>query len=140
MPLYHTVGFIVRWAREGRRAKAVIMADFCEWEYLVKHFRDSDFIYVEANHDLDMLRRHYNPNSEYHLPNPETGKLLHAAVQKSSQQPRVVMLGHISSERNDARLAKETVTKHFANKKTKMDFDLVTAPLYGPSEVVSIVD
>jgi len=70
----------------------------------------------------------------------ENIKLLHAAIEKSSRQPRVVMLGHISSERNDAGLAKETVAKYFAQKKMPMDFDLVTAPLYGASEVVTIAD
>jgi phosphoribosyl 1,2-cyclic phosphodiesterase len=139
MPLYHTVGFVVRWMQDGRSVKAVIMADFCEWENIVHHFHDADFIYVEANHDLQMLRMHYNPNSEYHLPNPETGRLLHAARQRG-RRPRTVMLGHISSERNKASLALAEVRKTFAAKRDEIDFRLLASPLYEPSEVVTIAD
>jgi phosphoribosyl 1,2-cyclic phosphodiesterase len=140
MPLYHTVGFVVHWMREGRSAKAVIMADFCEWENIAEHFRDADFIYVEANHDLKMLRENYNPNSEYHLPNPQTGNLLHTAAMRSAKQPATVMLGHISSQRNKAKLALAEVKKTFAAKNDKMDFRLLAAPLYETSEVVTIAD
>jgi len=138
MPLYHTVGFVVKWAREGRRAKAVIMADFCEWEDVVKHFRDADFIYVEANHDLQMLREHFNPNSLYHMPNPQTGELLYAARQAGRRGPRTVMLGHLSHERNKAVLARAEVRRTFAAKGEELDFELMAAPLYEPSQVVEI--
>jgi phosphoribosyl 1,2-cyclic phosphodiesterase len=140
MPGFHTVGFIIRWDREGRRAKAVIMADFCQWEDIAEHFQDADFIYVEANHDLKMLRMNYNPNSEYHLPNPETGKLLHTAAMRSGKLPGTVMLGHISSERNEAKLALAEVKRTFAGKKEKLDFHLLAAPLYEASEVIKIAD
>jgi phosphoribosyl 1,2-cyclic phosphodiesterase len=137
MPLYHTVGFVITWMREGRRAKAVMMTDFCEWQDIARHFADADFIYVEANHDLQMLRERYNPNSEYHLPNPETGKLLHAAT-RHGRSPHTVMLGHLSEERNTARIAMAEVRDAFAREKEKMDFRLLAAPLHEPSEVVTI--
>jgi phosphoribosyl 1,2-cyclic phosphodiesterase len=139
MPLYHTVGFVIRWMREGRGAKAVVMADFCEWRDIVRHFHDADFIYVEANHDLQMLREHYNPNSEYHLPNPETGKLLCSARQQG-RRPHAVMLGHLSAERNKAGLAMKEVKQTFVQAKEKMDFELSAAPLYEASGVVRIAE
>jgi hypothetical protein len=50
------------------------------------------------------------------------------------------MLGHISSERNQAALAIAEVKKTFAAKKDEMDFRLLASPLYEPSEVVTIAD
>ena len=87
-----------------------------------------------------MLRENYNPNSEYHLPNPETGRLLHTAATRSARQPATVMLGHISSQRNKAKLALAEVKKTFVSENDEMDFRLLASPLYEPSEVVTIAD
>lgn len=124
-PWYATFGFEIN----GCGKKVVIATDFCEWENLVGRFADANFVFVESNHDLGLLQRYFNPNSRYHLPNPQTAELLAAAVGESKHPPRAVMLGHLSSQRNTPRLAISETAQYFKERGLKMPFTLSAAPL-----------
>jgi phosphoribosyl 1,2-cyclic phosphodiesterase len=124
-PWYATFGYEIY----GGDRKVVFATDFCEWGNLVGRFADADFIFVESNHDLELLRQYYNPNSRYHLPNPRTAELLAAATGESKRPPRSVMLGHLSSQRNTPRLAVRETTQLFKERGLAMEFALSAAPL-----------
>ena len=118
--------------------KAVIAADFNDWENLLEHFIDADFIFVESNYDLELLRLNYNPNSRFHMPNPETGRLLCRMRNDSMKPPQAVMLGHLSLIRNEPQIALKEIEHRFRDKGIEMDFELLAAPGLTASEVVRI--
>ena len=118
--------------------KAVIATDFNNGSDLLDYLVDADFIFIESNHDLELLRRYYNPNSRFHMSNPKTAELLCSAMEKSKTPPQAVMLGHISEQRNSPSIAIEETKNAFKSKGRKIDFDLFTAPLKKPSIEISI--
>ena len=108
-PARSTFGFDVRCTRDGRTQKIVVASDLADWFALERRFADADFIYVEANHDPQLLEQRWNPNSCYHLSNGECAHLLARAFEHSRTPPAAVMLGHLSNERNEPTLAAHTV-------------------------------
>lgn len=133
-PWYPTFGYEI-FAHDK---KIVIATDFCKWDTLLDRFVDADFIFVESNHDMELLRQYYNFNSRYHLPNPQTAELL-AAVTKESKRPlQAVMLGHLSNQRNTPKLAVRETVQYFMNHGLAMDFALSAAPLKDIGPVVRI--
>ncbi len=137
-PVFRTFGFVVRTEAAGRLRKVVIATDFCRWDDIAEHFVDADFIFVEANHDLGLLKKYYNPNSKFHMSNPETARLLCHVRAASGRGPRGVMLGHISPQRNNAALALAETKRAFDAAGLEMDFDLSAAPLCEASETIRI--
>jgi len=133
-PWYPTYGFVIKYGS----SKMVIATDFNDWDSLLEHFVDSDFIFVESNHDTELLARHFNPNSRFHMPNPETGKLLCTARKHSRRPPQVVMLGHLSSMRNRLDIALKEVERSFESAGAELDFPLLVAPRSEASEVVKV--
>jgi phosphoribosyl 1,2-cyclic phosphodiesterase len=118
--------------------KVVIVTDFCQWDNIFSHFIDADFIFVESNHDLRLLKLYYNPNSLFHMPNPEAGSLLVNVVRESRKSPQAVVLGHISSQRNEPGIAINETKQSFRNEGVKMKFELLAAPLRDVGELVGI--
>jgi Cft2 family RNA processing exonuclease len=118
--------------------KVVIATDFCEWDSVFDSFLDADFIFVESNHDLELLKQFYNPNSRFHMPNPDTGNLLLNVIDESKTAPSTIILGHISSQRNERNLALGETADVFAKAGRGMNFELLTAPLKQCSEVIKI--
>ena len=133
-PSYPTYGFVIKYKNE----KLVIAADLNDWVGLLGHFIDSDFIFVESNYDLELLRRYYNPNSRFHMPNPETGKLLCNVRKNSRKAPKAVMLGHLSLIRNEPEIASREIENNFENDGMELDFELLAAPGLTASKVVRI--
>lgn len=133
-PSYPTCGFQISCEDK----KIVIATDFFEWDSVFEYFLDSDFIFVESNHNLELLEQFYNPNSQFHMPNPQTGNLLLNAVGSSRKSPAAVMLGHISSQRNERDLARRETVTAFEEAGRQIDFELLTAPLRECSELISI--
>ena len=133
-PWYPTYGFVIR----HRDSKIVVVTDFNDWDGLLEHFVDSDFIFVECNHDFELLARHFNPNSRFHMPNPETGDLLCAARKCSKTPPQAVMLGHLSEMRNRPDIALKEIRSSFECKGVELDFPLLVAPGLGASEAVKV--
>ena len=95
-------------------------------------------MFVEANHDLDLLRRHFNPNSRYHLNNGQTASLLCDAVRSRRFSPHSIVLGHLSAERNRDHLALGEVARAFGAQGLKVPFPIETAPRFDPSGVFRI--
>jgi phosphoribosyl 1,2-cyclic phosphodiesterase len=133
-PYYPTYGFEIYWEDK----KIVIATDFNEWDSVFESFLNADFIFVESNHNMELLKRFYNPNSQFHMPNPQTGNLLLKAACEGRKCPSVVMLGHISSQRNEPDLAFQETVNVFEEAGKKIDFELLTAPLKQCSEVIEI--
>ena len=106
---FRTFGFELRYVQGERAAKVVAASDFSDWQGLLDWFQDSHFIYVESNHDPALLRANPNPNSRHHLRNEKCGWLLRHAFDGSEALPIGVMLGHLSDERNDPDVARQTV-------------------------------
>jgi phosphoribosyl 1,2-cyclic phosphodiesterase len=118
--------------------KIVIATDFNEWNSIFDRFVDADFIFVESNHDLGLLEQYYNPNSRYHLPNPQAAELLVNVIREGRKVPRVIMLGHISSQRNKPKIAIRETVNAFRKAGIELDFELRAAPLRDRCEVVEI--
>lgn len=137
-PWYPTFGFVFRCRLARRDYKVVTVTDFCRWENVVEHLADADFVFVESNHDLELLELYYNPNSRFHMPNPDTAQLLCAARRQSHRPFGGVMLGHISPQRNRRSLALETMRETFRDSGIELDFPLEAAPLREPSDTVVI--
>ncbi len=137
-PHVATFGFVITARDRGRRRTLVVCTDFNDYAAVLPHFVDADFIFVEANHDLGLLRRYPNYASHYHLNNVQTASLLHHTVRRSASPPRAVMLGHLSEERNRRALATGEVTRMFERLGTTMRFHLDAAPAHRASEVVEI--
>ena len=133
-PYYPTYGFVVTY----RKKKVVIATDFNRWQDCLEHFIDADFLFVESNHDLGLLSRYYNPNSEFHLPNPETARLLCSAKKNSRRTCGAVMLGHLSLIRNDTDIALGEIRDSFQNSGVELNFGLWAAPRLQASRTVEI--
>jgi Cft2 family RNA processing exonuclease len=58
-PDYLTCGFVINYNNK----KIVIATDFKDWDDRLDYFADADFIFVESNHDLELLKQYFNPNS-----------------------------------------------------------------------------
>jgi ribonuclease BN (tRNA processing enzyme) len=133
-PHYPTYGYQIQC--QGK--KIVIVTDFLDWDPVFDYFVDADFIFVESNHDLELLERYYNPNSQFHMPNPDTAALLVNARKESRKAPQMIMLGHLSSQRNEPKIAMRETQNAFRDSETKIDFELKAAPLREVGEVVRI--
>ena len=138
-PVYPTFGFVIKCDQPDGVKKIVVATDFCNWQDVADKFVDADFIFVESNHDYELLRRYFNPNSRFHLPNPETAKLLCHVRQKSKRPPQAVMLGHISSQRNTPEIAIRETSQAFGRAGVAVDFDLMAAPLKGSGDTIKII-
>jgi phosphoribosyl 1,2-cyclic phosphodiesterase len=123
---------------EQGRTRLLVATDFSDPESIVPHIYDCDFIYVESNHDPELLRLHFNPASLYHLPNPIAGLLLAHAFGESRHLPRMVVLGHLSEERNRPELAHHTVADVLRPSGVLSEVGLITAPRYEPTELLVV--
>jgi phosphoribosyl 1,2-cyclic phosphodiesterase len=137
-PTHLNCGFAVRYKENMVWKSAVIITDFHNGSGALGYLIDSDFIFLESNHDPDLLARYFNPNSRFHLSNPKSAELLHTAYIQSSKKPKTVMLGHLSSQRNTEQYALKEVQGLFQKNGTAMDFQLCTAPLQASSVPVEI--
>lgn len=131
-------GFVICHGKGNKRRKIVICTDFHNYGNVLRHFVNADFIFVESNHDLELLRRYPNEASDYHLSNPKASWLLYHAIRKSACSPQAVMLGHLSRERNRETLALDMVEEVFDRQRKQIDFRLSAAPLYEASKTIRI--
>lgn len=136
-PARSTFGFDVRCQENGRARKIVVASDLADGFALERWFADADFIYVEANHDPQLLELHWNPNSCYHLSNGECGRLLRRAFEASEALPSAVMLGHLSDERNEPTLAAHTVWE-ILDDAGFASVEIHVAPAREPSEPIHV--
>ena len=133
-----TFGFEISIDQKGRQKKVVVATDFWDWRGLPGRFENADFIYVEANHDPELLRANPNPRSHFHLSNEKCGRLLSQAFSKSRNLPCAVMLGHLSEVRNRPTIARGTVLE-MLDRGPYQDVALHIAPRHEPSEEITIL-
>jgi hypothetical protein len=119
--------------RGGREIRAVVATDLCHPRGLPGRLVDADLIYLECNHDPELLRMRPNPASKFHLENSKCGRLLVGARRESARPPVQVVLGHLSDRRNTPSLAMEAVRDAFLAEGVEMDFPLSCAPRHHPS-------
>jgi ribonuclease BN (tRNA processing enzyme) len=131
-------GFIVCATVRGRRRRVVIATDFRDASTLLPHLRGADLVFLEANHDVGLLKKRFNYASQWHLNNGQAADLLACAFAARDGAPGNVLLGHLSEDRNDDSLALREVHRAFARLGTKPGFELETAPKYRPSRVIQI--
>ncbi len=132
-----TFGFAICLNGNGRQKKVVVATDFWDWGGLPGWFEDSDFIYVEANHDPELLRAYPNPRSHFHLSNQKCGRLLRQVFAQSRSRPSALMLGHLSEKRNHPQLAQETVSEILSEGGYR-SLNIHIAPRYEPSDSILI--
>jgi phosphoribosyl 1,2-cyclic phosphodiesterase len=133
-----TFGFEIILRQNGKKRKVVVATDFWHWQGVSGWFEDADFIYVEANHDREMLRANPNPRSHFHLSNENCGRLLRQALGRSKTLPDAIMLGHLSEIRNRLSLARDTVLG-VLNGSPYRNIPLLIAPRYEPSEKIEVM-
>lgn len=110
----HCVGFSVI---EGRKKFSTATDLGHTSPEIISHLKTSDFVILEANHDIQTLRN--NPNYPYylksrilsnhgHLSNDETAKTI---IKLLGNTTRGVMLAHLSEQNNSPQLATQTIRK-----------------------------
>ena len=97
----------------------------------------SDIIYLEANHDPELLARYGHPGSEFHLSNPQAADFLHR-VCAAGPAPSAVVLGHLSEDCNSPELPAAEIRNYFAAKAAPLPFSLHVTPRPGPGAEISI--
>ncbi len=126
-------------ARDGRATRRIVVCtDLRDYTPVLPSVANADFIFVEANHDIELLRQDPNFSSRYHLANKKSAWLLHYAILRSRVPPKAVMLGHLSEERNRQALAVNEVVRLFERRGTRIPFHLDAAPARRPSSVIEI--
>ena len=97
------------------KQKGAVVTDLGVYDdYIVEHLRDMDILFLEANHDVNMLEVGPYPyplkrrimGARGHLSNETSGKLLCRILH---DRLKCVLLGHLSKENNYEELAYETV-------------------------------
>jgi phosphoribosyl 1,2-cyclic phosphodiesterase len=138
-PDYPTYAFLIHCHHEHRWYKLIIASDFYDGREIIDHLVDVDFIYIESNHDPQLLALYPNYNSRFHMSNPKAGEILCNAREKSKRSPKIVMVGHLSCIRNNTDLALCSICKTFRQNGQKLDFKIFVAPRYEPSSTIRIV-
>lgn len=136
-PGHVTHGFAVTAPAPQGTVRIVVATDLCQWEHAVDDLLDADLIYLEANHDPELLRKNPNPNSAYHLENSYAAEFLVELLQRSSKPPKAVMLAHLSEQRNHPLVALATVRAALAGAGHEA-LPVHVAPRHTPSPIVEI--
>ncbi len=137
-PDFPTFGFVFHCRQGGRWRKVVTATDFSDSSGLLDYFKDADIAFLESNHDMELLRKHYNYNSRYHLSNPNASSFLYELQNCCGKNDRKVMLGHLSTRRNTADIAVKEVQTFFDAQKTEINFQLTVAPAYSESPLLEV--
>ena len=113
--VWHDAADPVCYSFESDGSKASIATDLGDYdEYLVEKIYGSDILFVEANHDVNMLQVGRYP---YYLKRRILGRHGHLSNERCAEliqdtatdKTRKVYLGHLSKENNYEKLAYETV-------------------------------
>ncbi len=141
----HDAADPVSYTFESHGSKIGTVTDLgCYDDTIVSCLRDSDLLYIEANHDIRMLQAGPYPyplkqrilGSRGHLCNEMTGKLI---ALLHSDHLKHVILGHLSKENNYPDLALETVLLEAFGGHSRQDCpDVFVAPRDSASALVSL--
>lgn len=130
--------FDVQAETPGGVVRAVLATDLCQPRALPASLVNADLIYLESNHDPDLLRQRPNPASRFHLTNAACSQLLADARARSEAPFQHVCLGHLSQVRNTPTLALSTLSEVFRQRQLPLDFPVVTAPRHHATLAVQI--
>ena len=130
----------------GRQKLGIITDLGCYNDYTVECLRDLDVLYLEANHDINMLQVGPYPyylkqrilGKKGHLSNEAAGKLLSRLLHDDM---KAIVLGHLSQENNLPELAYETVRVEVNMSDTPYkaeDFPLYVAKRNEVSQMIEI--
>jgi len=136
-PGYTTHGFAVAHHNGGAARRMVALTDLMDVHGLAEEVAAADLVYLEANHDAALLRQRPNPNSRFHLENSRAGALLCQALARRGRAPGMVVLGHLSDERNTRDLALRTVGD-MLRRAGFHGVRLSVAPRFEPSEAFAL--
>ncbi len=113
-----TFGYVLRSGRGGLRRKVVVATDLgCARPELLPWFTDADAVILEANYDVEMLRRSPRhpldkarvASDHGHLSNVQSGRFLKEIWEASRTLPKATLLAHLSRDHNRPELAENTV-------------------------------
>jgi len=132
------VGFTL----ESGDSRISVLTDLGEaTENIIEAISDSDIVFLESNHDINMLRRSDYPlhlkrrvlSSEGHLSNDASAIVAEKLIKKG--RVKQLILGHLSEQNNTPELAQETVMRRLINVGAILgqDFSLEVAPAKGLS-------
>lgn len=138
-PNYCTTAFVITAKADDRRRKVCLFTDLCAFtDEHVATAADADFIFLEANHDLELLKKFGHPGSEFHLSNLQAARFLHKACGAGAAQPQAVVLGHLSEECNRPHLPALEIAAYFNRKKLAVKFEVHLAARHEPGPVIVI--
>jgi phosphoribosyl 1,2-cyclic phosphodiesterase len=120
-------------SKDGR--KISVATDLgCYNEYILGNIAGSDILFIEANHDIEMLQNGSYPGflkkrilgEKGHLSNNTTVKLISEICH---EKLKCIVLGHLSRENNDPRIAHDSVKVEIDsfNLKTGLEVKLAVA-------------
>ena len=113
--IWHDAADPVCYTMESGGVRASIATDMGNYhEGIVEKLKGSDILFIEANHDINMLQVGPYPyylkrrilSNRGHLSNERSGQLLCDIM---TENTREVFLGHLSKDNNYSELAYETV-------------------------------
>ena len=146
MPFYtsHDSADPVGYTLTAEGHKASIATDLGKYdEYIISHLKNTEVLFIEANHDISMLEAGSYPYSlkrrilsEYgHLSNEDSGSLLCKVINKKL---KYAFLAHLSKENNYPQLAFEAVKCQLWEEigLKELNFDLSVAKRDEPSKMV----
>ncbi len=137
VPGCYTTAFIISAGRDGH--KASVFTDLsCFTEEHAELAADSDLLWLEANHDQELLRRFGHPGSEFHLSNLDASRFLHAVCARSRRQPQAVVLGHLSEDCNAPHLPELEIKSFFKERNCPVKFRSQVAPRSVPGCALTI--
>jgi len=134
-----THGYVITNKQKGITKKIVIATDFFRFKGLISYFRNADINYIESNYDPDLLEKYPNYLSIYHMPNERTGRILAYSINQSSKIPKAIILGHLSEERNNPKLALKTAKNICKCEGIEEDLRLIVAPRYSATRAIKII-
>lgn len=115
-------------------------------DQMIDTIKHSNLYYLEANHDVEMLRNGPYPfylqerirGPKGHLSNDDSLAMLRRILKGEKE---IILLGHLSAENNRAELAQETVSRGL--KETGMDVDrdlkILVSPRYVPTDLFEVI-
>lgn len=84
---------------------------------MVEEIKDSNIVFIESNHDIEMLKNGSRPESNKqrilsdhgHLSNKQCAEYLSEII---TSRTHSIILGHLSHDHNTEKLAYQTISSH----------------------------
>lgn len=143
--VFHDAGNPVAYTFQSGEQKIGLATDLGSYDdYTIHNLKDSDILFLEANHDVNMLQVGPYPyllkqrilGARGHLSNVNSARLLCRLL---SQKLKYVILAHLSKDNNYPDLAYETVKCELAEHGIDCQGDFLSIANYGtPSSMFEI--